>query len=117
MNTTISAATGGIVVFFVRYMLTKTYDVGGLCNGVLAGLVSITAPCGNVECGSAFLIGLIGGCIMQAASCILRMLKIDDPVDAFAVHGACGMWGTLAAGLFDWGNQMYFGHGWKGFKC
>ena len=60
MNTTLSAATGGITVFLLRYAIMKKYDVGGLCNGILAGLVSITAGCGNVECGSAFAIGLLG---------------------------------------------------------
>ncbi|CAE7646555.1 amtB, partial [Symbiodinium microadriaticum] len=59
MNTTLSAATGGITVFLLRYAIMKKYDVGGLCNGILAGLVSITAGCGNVECGSAFAIGLL----------------------------------------------------------
>merc|ERR1712176_635468 len=58
MNTTISAATGGISVFTIRLIMLRKYDVGGLCNGVLAGLVSITAGCSNVESGSAFCIGL-----------------------------------------------------------
>jgi len=117
MNTTLAAATGGITVFLARYAIMKKYDVGGLCNGILAGLVSITAGCGNVECGSAFAIGLIGGLIYQAASMVLQKLKIDDPVDASPVHGACGIWGVLAAGLFDWGKGVDHFHGWSGWSC
>jgi len=117
MNTTIAAATGGILVFTIRYFILKKYDVGGLCNGILAGLVSITAPCGNVESGSAFLIGIIGAFVYQGASMLLQKLHIDDPVDAVPVHGACGIWGVLAAGLFDWGLDVDHFHGWSGFSC
>ncbi|CAE7242652.1 AMT1-1 [Symbiodinium sp. CCMP2592] len=117
MNTTISAATGGLTVFMLRYGIYKKYDVGGLCNGILAGLVSITAPCGNVECGSAFAIGFIGALVYQAASMFLQKMKIDDPVDASPVHGFCGVWGLLAAALFDWGKGFDHYHAWFGFSC
>jgi Amt family ammonium transporter len=117
MNTTIAAATGGIVVFFLRFAIYRYYDVGGLCNGILAGLVSITAPCGNVESGSALAIGVIGGFVYQLASMLLRKLKIDDPVDAVPVHGACGIWGVIAAVLFDMGQDKGHFHGWSGFSC
>jgi len=117
MNTTLSAATGGITVFLLRYAILKKYDVGGLCNGILAGLVSITAGCGNVECGSAFAIGLLGAFVYQGSSMLLQKLKIDDPVDASPVHGFCGIWGALAAGLFDWGKGVDHYHGWSGFGC
>eukprot|EP00439_Symbiodinium_sp_Y106_P053457 s1179_g7.t1 len=95
----------------------KKYDVGGLCSGILAGLVSITAGCGNVECGSAVAIGLLGGLVYQGSSMLLQKLKIDDPVDASPVHGFCGIWGALAAGLFDWGKGFDHYHGWSGFGC
>lgn len=119
MNTTLSAACGGIVTFVLRYVVTKPhlYDVGALCNGILAGLVSITAGCGNVEAGSAVCIGTIGAFIYQGASMLLQKLRIDDPVDASAVHGACGIWGVLAAALFDWGKGFDHYHGWSGFSC
>jgi len=117
MNTTLAAATGGITVFVARYLITKLYDVGGLCNGILAGLVSITAPCGNVESGSAIFIGLVGGLIYQGSSMLQQKLKIDDPVDASSVHGAAGIWGVLAAGIFDWGAGFDHFHGWSGFSC
>jgi Amt family ammonium transporter len=117
MNTTISAAVGGITVFLLRYAMIKRYDLGALCNGILAGLVSVTAGCGNVEPGSAFGIGLVGGCLYLAASTGLKKVKIDDPLDAFPVHGVCGAWGVLAAALFDWGKGFDHVHAWSGFDC
>ena len=117
MNTTLSAATCGITVFLLKFVIVRKYDVGALCNGILAGLVSITAGCGNMECGSAVLTGFIGAFFYMAASMLLVRLKIDDPVDASPVHGACGIWGLLAAGLFDWGKGFDHYHGWSGFGC
>ncbi|CAK9068289.1 Ammonium transporter 1 member 1 (AtAMT1 [Durusdinium trenchii] len=117
MNTTLAAATGGITVFVLRYFITKKYDVGGLCNGILAGLVSITAGCGSMECGSAFATGLIGGFVYQGASMLLQKLKVDDPVDASPVHGFCGIWGCMAVALFDWGKGFDHYHGWSGWSC
>eukprot|EP00434_Breviolum_minutum_P036556 symbB.v1.2.032390.t1/scaffold3856.1/size95938/8 len=69
----------------------------GMHDGA-TGLVSITAGCGNMECGSAFATGLIGGIVYQGSSMLLQKLKIDDPVDASPVHGFCGIWGVLACG-------------------
>jgi len=117
MNTTIAGATGGLLVFVFRLALLKKYDIGGFCNGILAGLVSVTAPCGNVECGSAFAIAIIGGLLYQGVSMLMRKIKVDDPIDAFAVHGSCGAWGVLAAALFDWGAGFDFYSGWSGFMC
>jgi len=117
MNTTIAPATGGLTVFLLRYAQLKKYDIGGFCNGILAGLVSITAGCGNVECGSAFGIAIMGGFIYEAVSKLMNKAKIDDPIDAFAVHGACGAWGTLAAALFDMGAGFDQYNAWSGFSC
>jgi len=117
MNTTIAAATGGITVLLLKLAVLKKYDVSGMCNGILAGLVSITAPCGNVINWSAFVIAIIGGFVYFGASSLLKLLKIDDPLDAFAVHGACGAWGALAAVLFDMGKGFDFFNGWSGFSC
>ena len=85
MNTTLSAATGGITVFIFRYFITKKYDVGGLCNGILAGLVSITAGCGNMECGSAFATGLVGGIVYQARFCSW-ILKCYNGLCCYSVY-------------------------------
>jgi Amt family ammonium transporter len=117
MNTTIAGATGGLVVFTLRLAMLRKYDIGGFCNGILAGLVSITAGCGNVEVGPAFVIAVIGGLLYQGASVLLRKVKVDDPIDAFPVHGACGAWGTIAAALFDWGEGFDQYHGWSGWSC
>merc|ERR1712224_839358 len=88
-----------------------------LCNGILAGLVSVTAPCSNVESGSAVLIGLLGGFFFVGSTALIKKLKIDDPVDAFSVHGCCGIWGCLAAALFDFGAGTDKHHGWGGFSA
>merc|ERR1711988_1000594 len=117
MNTTLSAATGGLTVFILCFAITKKYDCAALCNGILAGLVSITAPCSNVESGSAVLIGLLGGFVYVGSAALIKKLKIDDPVDAFSVHGACGIWGCLAAALFDFGAGTEKHHGWGGFSA
>merc|ERR1719379_2325254 len=117
MNTTLSAATGGMTVFLLIFAITKKYDCAALCNGILAGLVSVTAPCSNVESGSAVLIGLLGGFIFVGSAALVKKLKIDDPVDAFSVHGACGIWGCLAAALFDFGAGTEKHHGWGGFSA
>lgn len=79
--------------------------------------MSITAGCGNVEAGSACLIGILGGLFYTAASALVQKLKIDDPLDAFAVHGVCGAWGVMAAAFFDWGKGFDHVHGWSGWDC
>merc|ERR1711881_107810 len=117
MNTTLSAATGAMTVFLLNFAITKKYDCAALCNGILAGLVSITAGCGNLESGSAVLAGLIGGGVVVLSSFLVKKCKIDDPVDAFSVHGACGIWGCLAAALLDFGYGMEKHHGWGGFSA
>ena len=71
-----------------------------MCNSILAGVVSITAGCSVVESWASILIGIIGGLICFGASRALVFLKIDDPLDTFPVHGACGAWGCIAVGLF-----------------
>merc|ERR1719443_2006398 len=117
MNTTLSAATGGMTVFLLQFALTRKYDCAALCNGILAGLVSVTAPCSNVESGSAVVIGFLGGFVYVGSSTLIRKLKIDDPVDASSVHGSCGMWGCIAAALFDFGAGTDKHHGWSGFSA
>jgi len=102
VNTTLAPCVAGLVVFGLRRFVCepKTLDVCGFCNGILAGLVSITAGCGAVQPWESCLIGFVGGFVYQGASLLLRRIKIDDVVDAFPVHGACGCWGVLATGLF-----------------
>lgn len=101
VNTTISASVGGIVTVFIMRMMTGKYLVGEMCNGILAGLVAITAPCNNVTDWASFIIGLVAAIVYIGATKMLVAFKIDDAIGAFPVHGACGVWGVIAAGLFD----------------
>merc|ERR1740124_1119777 len=87
--------------------MTGKMDFGALCNGVLGGLVSVTAGCSVIEPWAALIIGLVGGAITVVVSAGIAALKIDDPLDAFAVHGACGMFGCFAVGLFCTGSYTY----------
>ena len=74
-------------------------------NGALAGLVGITAGCANVAIASSVLIGFIAGILVVFSVLFIdKVLKVDDPVGAVSVHGVCGAWGTLAAGLFNTGG-------------
>merc|ERR1712187_391963 len=108
INTTISASIAGIVTVFIQYVMTGKYLVGEMCNGILAGLVAITAPCSNVTDWAAFVIGLIAAFVYIGSSKLLLKLKIDDAIGAFPVHGACGVWGILATGLFDMTNGGFY---------
>merc|ERR1712224_502502 len=118
INTTLSPAIAGIVVFLLRAKVVapKSFDVCGICNGILAGLVSITAPCGSVKPWEAVIIGFIGAFVYQGASMLMQKLKIDDPLDAFAVHGACGFWGVLSIGIFGEGQGLLYGEGQIGIQ-
>jgi Amt family ammonium transporter len=82
----------------------KNPDIGMSLNGALAGLVGITAGCANVSPTSSILIGLISGTIVVISVVTIDRMHIDDPVGAVSVHGVCGAWGTLAAGLFNMGG-------------
>merc|ERR1719487_2122623 len=103
MNTTISAAVGGLTVLCLRLRSGKK-DLAGMCNGVLAGLVAVCAGVGDVEPGMALLIGIVGAAFMEAAHVLLLKLKIDDPLDAFPVHGCAGMIGLLLRPLLAKGG-------------
>ena len=79
-----------------------------MCNGVLAGLVSITAGCATVPVWAAVVHGGVGALVYRTtARYVLDTLRVDDPLDAFAVHGACGAWGVLASGLFSEPHYTY----------
>ena len=79
---------------------SRTWSVSKACNGILCGLVSITAGCAGIAPQLSIVVGVVGALVYLASSRLtLNVLKVDDPLDAFAVHGACGMWGTLAQAL------------------
>jgi Amt family ammonium transporter len=100
-TTMLSAASGGLTGFIIASKREKKFDIGAFTNGILGGLVGITAGCANIDLHLAVLIGFIAGIIVDLATALLEKLQIDDPVGAFPVHGACGIWGVIAAGLFD----------------
>lgn len=99
LTTTIAAAAGAMVAMIVAWSLFKKPDVTMALNGVLAGLVGITANCDQVTQVSALVIGGVAGALVVFGIVLLDKLKIDDPVGAFPVHGMCGVWGGLATGL------------------
>jgi len=112
VNTMMAGTAATLAVLVVMYARGQKPDPGMLANGLLAGLVAITAPCAFVNSIGAVAIGAIAGVIVYFTYNFLdRKLKIDDPVGAFAVHGANGAWGVLSLGLFADGS---YGDGWNG---
>lgn len=101
VTTTLAAAAGGITVIALdRLIGSKIFDITAVCNGVLAGLVSITAGAATCVPWVSLMTGIFGGAIYFGTSLLMKyVLKIDDVLDAFAVHGACGMWGVIATGF------------------
>jgi Amt family ammonium transporter len=100
VSTCIAAAAGAVGAFFTSYAIFKTYDITMVLNGILAGLVGITAGADLMSVTDALIIGLIAGIIIVLGVILLDKLKLDDPVGAIAVHLICGIWGTLAVGIF-----------------
>ncbi len=100
LTTTLAAGAGAVVAMLVAWGLFGKPDVTMALNGVLAGLVSITANCDQVSPTSALIIGAIGGVLVVVGIVLLDKLKIDDPVGAWPVHGLCGIWGGIATGIF-----------------
>lgn len=101
VTTALAAAAGSIGAFIVSYIMFKNYDLTMLLNGVLGGLVGITAGADLMSPFEAILIGLIAGAIIPLSIVFFdKVLKLDDPVGATSVHLTCGIWGTLAVGIF-----------------
>jgi Amt family ammonium transporter len=113
VNTMIAGSTGAFAsVLYMWLYRTKKPDPTMMLNGMLAGLVAITAPCAFVSVGGAAIIGLISGVlVIEVTLFIDQRLRVDDPVGAIAVHGVNGAWGCLALGLFADGT---YGEGWNG---
>jgi Amt family ammonium transporter len=101
VTTTISAATGCLTSALIGAITKHEIDHSKVNNGVLAGLVSVTAGCSVVSIGGSCAIGFIGAFVYVGTSAMMKMMKIDDVVDAVAVHGFCGIWGVIATGFFS----------------
>jgi Amt family ammonium transporter len=112
VNTMLASASGAFGAYLWMKARFGAPDVSMLCNGMLGGMVAITAPCAFVTAPTAVFIGMVAGVlVINSALFIENVLKIDDPVGASSVHGACGTWGILALGLFADGR---YGEGWNG---
>jgi Amt family ammonium transporter len=111
-NTMLASAGGALIATLYMWFRFGKPDPSMMANGLLAGLVAITAPCGFVNAPSAILIGAVAGFLVVVAVFFIdQKLHIDDPVGAVAVHGVNGCWGVLALGLFADGS---YGDGWNG---
>jgi len=111
-NTMISSAAGALAALFYVWQRDHNPDVSMFCNGMLGGLVAITAPCAFVSPAAAALVGLVAGLlVVWTVGFLEHKVRVDDPVGAIAVHGSSGVWGALAVGLFADGT---YGDGYNG---
>ena len=104
VTTTLAAAAGAIGATVVSTLTSGKPDLTMIINGILAGLVSITAGCGHMTLAGSWFAGLVGGVIVVFSVAAVDAAEIDDPVGAFSVHGVCGVWGTVVIGL--WGTDV-----------
>ena len=100
VTTSLAAAAGGVGAFLLSSLMYKQYDLTMFLNGILGGLVGITAGADLMSPNEAVIIGFLAGLIIVLGVALIDKLKLDDPVGAIAVHLICGIWGTLAVGLF-----------------
>nr|WP_299213880.1 ammonium transporter [uncultured Allomuricauda sp.] len=100
VTTCLAAAAGGVSAFLTSWIKYKNFDLTMFLNGILGGLVGITAGADQMSPNEAVIIGLLAGVIIVFGVALIDKLKLDDPVGAVAVHLICGIWGTLAVGIF-----------------
>jgi Amt family ammonium transporter len=111
VNTMLASITGSIAAMCTMWAKGLKPDTSMMCNGMLAGLVAITAPCAFVDPWAAAVIGAIAGVIVVVSVFFFENMGVDDPVGAVSVHGINGLWGVLAVGIFATGQ---YGAGWNG---
>ncbi|MDK3156760.1 ammonium transporter [Kamptonema cortianum] len=109
VTTALAACAGGIAAIALSWILLKKPDLSMALNGILAGLVGITAGADTISELNSIIVGLIAGIIVVIAIFSLDKIKIDDPVGAISVHGICGIWGTLAVGIFSMNEEHTLG--------
>ncbi|MGV3760279.1 MAG: ammonium transporter [Actinomycetota bacterium] len=109
VKTLLAGCAGAVVAMVVNWLWDGHPDVSMAANGLLAGLVAITAPVGTVTTPVSILIGAVGGALVIAAVKLFDRIKVDDPVGAISVHGVCGAWGTLSIGLFAKWDDAFLG--------
>lgn len=109
VNTILAAAAGGLAATITVWVKSGKPDLAMVGNGVLAGLVGITAGCGAVNTFGAVVIGAVAGFIVVFAVLFFDRMHVDDPVGAVSVHGVCGAWGVLAVGLFARYDDAFLG--------
>ena len=109
VNTLLAAVAGGLATTITIWIKAGKPDLSMICNGVLAGLVAITAPCGSVNPGMSVIIGAVGGILVVFAVFFFEKIHVDDPVGAVSVHGVCGAWGLLSVGLFARYDDAFLG--------
>ena len=114
-NTVVSGASSGLFTFMCRsYHGEKPKKcMISMCKGILAGLVGIAASCHNVYPWAAFIIGILSGGMYMLHSKLARYMKVDDPLDAFAVHYGAGFTGVLSVAFFDISYGLFHGNGGK----
>src|SRR5438270_3082993 len=103
-NTTLAACAAGLSAVCFVYPRSKKWDLGMSVNGFLGGLVALTCPCYWVSPSGAIIIGAVAGIVVPLGVDFLEHMRVDDPIGAVAVHGICGIWGTLSLGLFATGQ-------------
>jgi len=101
VNTCLAAAAGGMAAIFASWIISSKPDLSMALNGILAGLVGITAPADAVLPLASVAIGLIAGVLVVFSVLFFDKIRVDDPVGAVSVHLTCGIWGTLAVGIFS----------------
>lgn len=111
--TMLASAGGGLAATGYMVFRSNRPDATMIANGMLAGLVAVTAPSGFIGATAGFMIGSVAGVLVCVSVEVLERLRIDDPVGAISVHGACGLWGMISVGLFADGTAFY-GGSWNG---
>ncbi len=107
VTTTLAGCAGGLAAAFASWIVLKKPDLSMALNGILAGLVGITAGADAIAPIQSILVGAIAGVLVLFSVLFFDKIKIDDPVGAISVHGVCGIWGTLAVGIFGGGSFLW----------